>query len=63
MPDFEAPPPYVPPVSDAPVRTIATLGFGAPFQWMRAGWGDMRAHPGISGFYGVAFWLMAVVLP
>jgi uncharacterized membrane protein len=62
IPDFEAPPPYVPPASDAPLRTIATLGFGAPFQWLRAGWGDMRAHPGISCFYGVAFWLMAVVL-
>jgi uncharacterized membrane protein len=61
-PDFEAPPPYVPPESDAPIKTIARVGFGAPFQWLIAGWGDMQAHPGISGFYGVAFWLMAVVL-
>ena len=62
FPDFEAPPPYIPPASDAPRRDIATLSFSAPFQWLRAGLGDMWAHPGISGFYGVAFWLMAVVL-
>jgi uncharacterized membrane protein len=60
--EFEAAPPYVPPVPDAPIRSIATLGFGAPFQWLRAGWGDMWTHPGISGFYGLAFWLMAAVL-
>ena len=60
--DFEPPPPYVPPPSEAPAKTIRVLGFGAPLRWLRAGWGDMRAHPGISGFYGVAFWLMAVIL-
>jgi uncharacterized membrane protein len=59
---FEAPPPYVPPPSEAPDKTINALGFLAPFQWLRASCADMRAHPGISGFYGVAFWLMAVVL-
>ena len=62
QPDYEAPPPYIPPPSEAPRKTIAALGFAAPFQWLRSGWLDMRAHPGISGFYGVAFWLMAVVL-
>jgi uncharacterized membrane protein len=62
QPDFEAPPPYIPPVSEAPAKTIVVLGMGAPFQWLRAGWGDMLAHPGISGFYGLAFWLMAVAL-
>jgi uncharacterized membrane protein len=62
QPDYEAPPPYIPPPSEAPSKTIAALGFAAPFQWLRSGWLDMRAHPGISGFYGVAFWLMAVVL-
>lgn len=62
LPEFEAPPPYVPPPSEAPARTIATLGFAAPFQWLRAGLADLRAHPGIASFYGVAFWLMAVLL-
>lgn len=62
QPDFEAPPPYVPPPSEAPRKTIVALGFAAPFQWLRSGWADMRAHPAISGFYGVAFWLMALVL-
>lgn len=62
IPDFEAPPPYVPPASNAPVKTIVTLSLGSPFQWLQAGWRDMWAHPGISGFYGVAFWAMAVIL-
>ena len=62
LPDYEAPPPYIPPPSDAPAKTIALLGFTAPFQWLRSGWADMRAHPGISAFYGLTFWLMAVVL-
>jgi len=61
-PDFEAPPPYVPPPSSAPTKTIAILGFGAPFQWLRSGWSDMRTYPAIAAFYGVAFWLMSVVL-
>jgi uncharacterized membrane protein len=61
-PEFEAPPPYVPPPSEAPKKTLVPLGFAAPFQWLRSGWADMRAHSAISGFYGLAFWLMAVVL-
>jgi uncharacterized membrane protein len=31
-------------------------------QWLVAGWTDMLAHPGISGFYGIVFWIMALVL-
>jgi uncharacterized membrane protein len=38
------------------------LGFSAPFRWLASGWRDLRAHPGIAAFYGVCFWLMAVVL-
>lgn len=62
LPEFEAPPPYVPPPSEGPAKTIPELGFGAPFVWLQKGVEDMRAHPGIGGFYGLAFWLMAVVL-
>ena len=62
QPVFEAPPPYVPPPPEGPVKTIAELRFGDPLRWLQAGWADMRAFPGIAAFYGVAFWLMAVVL-
>ena len=62
LPDFEAPPPYVPPPAEGPVKVINALGFFAPLGWLRAGWRDMVEHPCISSFYGVALWLMAVVL-
>ena len=62
LPDFEAPPPYVPPPSEAPAKTIVPLAFAAPLGWLRKGWGDLWAYPAVSAFYGVAFWLMAVVL-
>jgi uncharacterized membrane protein len=57
-----APPPYVPPPSDAPTKDIAQLRVNDLFRWLLAGWRDMAAHPGISAFYGVAFWVMALVL-
>nr|WP_315491283.1 DUF2189 domain-containing protein [uncultured Rhodoferax sp.] len=56
------PQPYVPPPSNAPRKTIASLTWGQPFSWLRAGAVDMLAHPGIASFYGVAFCTMAVVL-
>ena len=62
LPDFESPPPYVPPPSEAPEKTIHVLTFAAPIQWLRKGWHDMVAYPVISGFYGVAFCLMANIL-
>jgi len=62
LPQFEAPPPYVPPPSEAPRKVINILGFFEPLNWLRAGWDDMRVSPAISAFYGVAFWLMAVIL-
>ena len=57
-----APGPFVPPPSHAPCKTIATLAWGQPFVWLRKGFADLLAHPGIAAFYGVAFCTMAVVL-
>lgn len=62
VPFHEAPPPYVPPPSEAPNKVIINLRFIAPLQWLRAAWIDMRAHPGVSVFYGLCFWLMALIL-
>ncbi len=30
------------------------LGFDAPWRWLRAGWRDLRAAPGLSALFGVA---------
>jgi uncharacterized membrane protein len=62
LPEFEAPPPYIPPPSEAPLKSINLLPWLAPMRWLALGWADMRAFAGISAFYGVAFWLMALVL-
>jgi uncharacterized membrane protein len=58
----DTPPPYIPPPSDAPRKTIRPLGVADPFLWLVAGWRDLCAHPGISFFYGMSFSLMAMVL-
>ena len=54
--------PYVPPPSSAPRKTILQVGPTSLLHWLGLALKDMRAHPGISGFYGLAFWTMAVVL-
>ena len=54
--------PYVPPSSDAPSKEIINLSFADPFSWLAQGWRDMMAAKGIAVFYGVCFWLMALVL-
>ncbi|MEQ1537198.1 MAG: DUF2189 domain-containing protein [Burkholderiaceae bacterium] len=54
--------PYVPPASDAPTKAIVNLSFADPFSWLAKGWRDMMASKGIAAFYGVCFWLMALVL-
>jgi uncharacterized membrane protein len=41
---------------------IQTLSTASPFRWLRLGWHDMLAHPGIALFYGVSFCVMAWVL-
>ncbi len=64
-PSPELPPnpaPYVAPPSDAPRKTIIDVGPVSIFRWLRLAMGDMRAHPGISVFYGTAFWIMALIL-
>jgi uncharacterized membrane protein len=61
-PQTQDPPPYVPPPSDAPLKDIVRLRPVHLLHWLAAGWRDMRAHPGISAFYGFSFWFMALVL-
>ena len=43
-------------------RELRPLRLTDPLRWLRAGWGDLMAAPGIALFYGLAFWLMAVIL-
>ena len=61
-PTSPTPAPYVPPPSDAPKKTIRALRPIHLLHWVSAGWQDMRAHPGISAFYGFSFCFMALVL-
>jgi uncharacterized membrane protein len=61
-PPEQTPPPYVAPPSGAPKKNIRSLHPVDLLHWLAAGWRDMRAHPGISAFYGVSFCLMALVL-
>lgn len=56
------PAPYVPPPSEAPLKEIITLRLGDPFRWLLLGWRDLMSAKGISLFYGICFWVMALVL-
>jgi uncharacterized membrane protein len=52
-----------PTAATAPARRVLKpVGLGDPFRWLAAGWRDLVAAPGIALFYGLCFWLMAVVL-
>ena len=62
LPEYEAPPPYIPPASEAPDKTIAHLRLQHPFSWLAKGGQDLWAEPAISVFYGTAFCLMAIIL-
>ena len=62
LPAFEAPPPYIPPPPEGPQKTIVSLRWMAPLQWLRQAWLDLLAQPHIAGFYGLAFWVMSTVL-
>lgn len=57
-----SPAPYFLPPAEGPQKEIIALGLGAPWRWLALGWQDMRAHLGIALFYGLCFWLMAVLL-
>ena len=64
-PDVPAPAgytPYVPPPSTVPQALMVPLGLADPLRWLARGARDLRAAPGIGLFYGVCFWLMAVLL-
>jgi len=58
----QEPPPYIPPPPEGPQRDIVALRAADPFRWLVLGWRDLRAHAGIALFYGICFWLMALVL-
>ena len=62
FPPEVSPPPYVPPPSEAPPREVIALSWSDPTRWLLSGWRDLTAYPGISLFYGLAFWCMAFVL-
>jgi len=54
--------PYFPPPSLAPRKAIAVLRVSDVADWLRLGWRDLAAYPGISIFYGACFWGMALML-
>lgn len=56
------PAPYVPPPSEAPRKEIAKLRLSDPLRWLMLGGRDLVAVRGISIFYGVCFWGMALLL-
>lgn len=56
------PAPYVPPPSEAPLKEIIALRLSDPFRWLLLGWRDLMSAKGISLFYGICFWVMALVL-
>jgi uncharacterized membrane protein len=41
---------------------VRRFGMDAPWRWLRAGWGDLRAAPAASLFYGAVLALMGFVL-
>ena len=50
------------PGSQAVHKEIRVLGPRDPFRWLALGWHDLMAARGISVFYGLCFWAMALVL-
>lgn len=54
--------PYVPPPSTVPQAIMQPLGLTDPLRWLKKGWQDFMAAPAIGVFYGICFWLMALLL-
>ncbi len=48
------PKPFVAPCRDLPP--------GAPFGWLKAGWGDFRAAPGLSLAWGLFCWMLSTAI-
>ncbi|MCC7326625.1 MAG: DUF2189 domain-containing protein [Burkholderiales bacterium] len=46
----------------AHVPEVRVVAAGAPLRWLAAGWGDFRAHPLPSAFYGVCFAAMGFLV-
>jgi len=62
-PDLRLPePPALPPEGGPAQRVLKPIGLADPWRWLRHGWSDLRAAPGIALFYGLCFWLMALLL-
>ena len=61
-PMSDTPVPEVSPTRDAAPIVLQRLTLADPFRWLAQGMQDLRAAPGIAVFYGLCFWLMAMVL-
>lgn len=52
--------------ADAPSRPFvvpcATLGYDAPWRWLRAGWRDLRATPGLTAVFGFVILLVSAAI-
>lgn len=41
---------------------VRDITWAAPFQWLHAGFQDLRKQPLVTLFYGASFWLMALIV-
>ena len=61
-PQDTSPAPYVPPPPETPGNTVAVLQWSDPWRWLALGWQDLRRAKAIALFYGLCFWMMALLL-
>ena len=54
------PAPFVPPEPHGPQARVRTLDWAQPGRWLALGWKDLWSFPGVSGFFGLSFWVMAL---